>query len=237
MNQCQSRTGRKRTPWSRSDDRLRPIFLRPDLWARWWCFRSATLAFRRWSLNDGGGLWLLREWHHGHLPGQRWQQSLSPWRVMAAETLVAMVMDFLHEQSNTLLPSAGSPCTARRTYCLPHGRGPTGPARFFLLLFVPRGSLPAVRETVTNLARRSSSSHLFFPRPSTRWSHHDNWHYIAFVKWEIDRIVVQKRTRLEMENSFRRILEKEWLVRLHQARPWFVGLCVVEVGSCFIVII
>lgn len=37
-------------------------------------------------------------------------------------------MDFLHDQNcSTQLPSAKSPCTARRTCCLPHGRGPCGP--------------------------------------------------------------------------------------------------------------
>lgn len=136
MNQCQSRTGRKRTPWSRSSDRS--ISLRSALWTRWRRFRLTALVFRWWSLDDVG-LRLPRGRHHGHLPGQRWQQSLPPWRVMAAETLVAMVMDFLHEQNcSTLLPSAGSPCTARRTYCLPHGRGPPDRpvSSFFRLLFV-----------------------------------------------------------------------------------------------------
>lgn len=43
-----------------------------------------------------------------------------------------MVMNFLHDQNcSTRLPSAKSPCTARRTYCLPHGRGPYGPPFFF----------------------------------------------------------------------------------------------------------
>lgn len=42
--------------------------------------------------------------------------------------LVGKVMDFLHDQNcSTLLPSAKSPCTARKTCCLPHGRGPYGP--------------------------------------------------------------------------------------------------------------
>lgn len=235
-----SRTGRKRTPWSCSDDRLRPIFLRPNLWARRRCFRSATLAFRRWSLNDGGGdgLWLPRDRHHGHLPGQRWQQSLPPWRVMAAETLVAMVMDFLHEQSNTLLPSAGSPCTARRTYCLPHGRGPTRPARFFLLrsLFVVLFPQSAKQSRISFAVHRRL---LFsFPGLSTRRLHHDNWHYITFAKRRTDRVAsCLFRSDSRMENLFRRVSEKEWSVRLRRARAQFVGLCVIEVGSCFVIIV
>lgn len=170
MNQCQPRTGRKRTPWRRSGDRSWPISLRPSaLCARRWRFRSpATPVFRRrWSLNDGDGLSFLHGRRHGHLPGQCWQQSLPPWRVMAAETLVAMVMDFLHEQNcSTLLPSAGSPCTARRTCCLPHGRGPTGPARFIFLAAALRDSLP--RGTITILACGSSSFRL------ARQFYHDN---------------------------------------------------------------
>lgn len=177
MNQCQPRTGCKRTPWRRSGDRLRPISLRPSaLCVHRWRFRSpaATLVFRRrWSLDDGDGLSLPHGWRHGHLPGQCWQQSLPPWRVMAAETLVAMVMDFLHEHCSTLLPSAGSPCTARRTCCLPHGRGPTGPAP---ALFSLR-QLFVVLSGETR-SRLSPAIHYHFYCVSAILPH-NNWHYIA----------------------------------------------------------